>query len=242
VISITQPVTSPNSWPDWSPDGSQLVYAGAGSEGFDLYLMEGDGSDITQITDAPGDEYTPAWSPDGSRILFGFDDGAEAGWRSGLATVAPDGTSWTELYARHEERVGIPAWSPDGRRIAFTVFGPSGSPQPFVADADGANLSRLIDGPGAVASWTPDGARVVISAEGAIITVRPDGSGKRVLLDDPPEGGRAGLVMDWSPDGDWIVMSSPFGIGHTLYLLPADANQVFTIGTGTEPSWRPESS
>lgn len=34
VVELTTEVgTSPNSWPDWSPDGSRIVFAGAGAEG-----------------------------------------------------------------------------------------------------------------------------------------------------------------------------------------------------------------
>jgi hypothetical protein len=43
-----------------------------------------------------------------------------------------------------------------------------------------------------------------------------------------------------SPDGRWIVMSPPSGLGSTLYLMRADGSELFRIGFGTEPSWRPE--
>jgi serine/threonine protein kinase/DNA-binding SARP family transcriptional activator/Tol biopolymer transport system component len=248
VRSTTQSYTNPNTWPDWSPDGSRIAFAGVGEEGsFDLYVMKADGTGIERITDAPGDEYAPAWSPDGSRIVFGFDDGAESDWRSGLASVAPDGTEWMELYVETERRVEIPAWSPDGRRIAFTIFDGPSSPWPFVVDADGRNLVRLRDDHGVVLSWTPDGRRILLSAEGwgesdvedgSFVTVRPNGKGERIVIDEPPEGGR--LVIDWSPDGGWVVMSSPSGLGANLYLMRADGSETFQIGLGVEPSWRPE--
>jgi DNA-binding SARP family transcriptional activator/tRNA A-37 threonylcarbamoyl transferase component Bud32/WD40 repeat protein len=239
VASTTQTDTNPNRWPDWSPDGSRIVFAGvAGAGGFDLYVMNEDGTDIRQLTDALGDEYTPAWSPvEGGPIVFGFDDGAETDWRSGLATVNPDGTAWTELFARQEERVESPTWSPDGSRIAFTIFGDQG-PEPFVIDADGGHLTRLREGPGVVLSWTPDGRRILLSGDGSFLSVRPDVSGERVFVGEPPEDGR--LVIDWSPDGDWLVMSSPSGVGNNLYLMSADGSQVFQIGFGGEPAWRPD--
>jgi serine/threonine protein kinase/DNA-binding SARP family transcriptional activator len=241
VGSTTQIDTNPNRWPDWSPDGSRIVFAGAGQYGYDLYVMNADGTDLQQITREPGDEIAPAWSPDGEKIVFSFDDGGEPDFRSGLATVRPDGSARTELFARTNEVTEIPAWSPDGGSVAFTVFTAEGF-VPYVMDADGGRLTRLREDPGVILDWTRDGRRVLLSGDGSFLSVRPDGSGERVFFEEPPEGGR--LVIDWSPDGDWLVMSSVTGSSleprNNLYLMSADGNQLFQIGLGSEPSWRPE--
>jgi serine/threonine-protein kinase len=229
--------TDPNAWPEWSPDGSRIVFAGADGEGFDLYVMNEDGSGLERLTDAPGDEFTPAWSPVGTRIVFGFDDGGDTDFRSGLGVIGLDGSRWTEVLARENQRVESPAWSPDGSRIAFTVFTEEG-PVPYVVHADGDALVKLRDDPGVVLSWTPDGRRVLISAGGSFVSVRPDGSDVRVFVAEPPEDGR--LVIDWSPDGRWIIASSPSGLNNNVYLMRADGSEVFQIGYGSEPSWRPE--
>jgi dipeptidyl aminopeptidase/acylaminoacyl peptidase len=160
----------------------------------------------------------------------------------------PDGSGRTEVVAGDQERVEMPHWSPDGSQLAFTVFSIPATPDgiaPYVVDADGSDLVRLRDGPGVVLSWTPDGGRILLSADYRFVSVRPDGSGERVFIEDVPEAGR--LVIDWSPDGEWIVASPPAADGTAsepaegrVYLMRADGSQVFAIALGAEPSWRPD--
>jgi len=50
--------------PDWSPDGSQIVFGMFVDGGRDLYTANRDGSHVTQITDSPEFENGPDWGPD----------------------------------------------------------------------------------------------------------------------------------------------------------------------------------
>jgi hypothetical protein len=78
----------------------------------------------------------------------------------------------------------------------------------------------------------------MIAAFESIVTARPDGTYDGVFMKDPPELGR--LDLDWSPDGRWIVASSAPNTQNTLYLIRGDGSEYFQVGTGTNPSWRPE--
>jgi serine/threonine-protein kinase len=238
------PDTRPNVFPDWSPDGSRIAFSGGSETGSDLYVVRSDGTGVTLLTGGPGDEYQPAWSPDGSRIAFAFDDLGDPDFRSGVAIMNPDGSARTDLVVHENEQVVSPLWSPDGTRIAFTGFSEDGvRPDAFVMAADGSGVTEVGGGPMVALAWTPDGRRLLVSREGSLVTVDPDGTHERVFLADPPEGGR--LVVDWSPDGRWIVMAVADVSTHiggqfdALYLAKADGSEVFFLGSGLEPDWQP---
>jgi Tol biopolymer transport system component len=50
--------------PDWSPDGTRIVFAMFVGGQEDLYTADSDGSHVTQITDTPDFENGPDWGPD----------------------------------------------------------------------------------------------------------------------------------------------------------------------------------
>jgi hypothetical protein len=74
--------------------------------------------------------------------------------------------------------------------------------------------------------------------------MRPDGGDVRPFLDIGVSGP---LVIDWSPDGRWIIAAGVFDQAAIrqgappVLLIRSDGSQVFEIfPTGSEPSWRPE--
>jgi hypothetical protein len=111
-------------------------------------------------------------------------------------------------------------------------------------DADGSDVIKLGGGPTAALAWTPGGKRLLVSRGGSLLTVDPDGTHERVVLSDPPEHGR--LLVDWSPDGRWMVMSAANASGHlgghydAMYLTRVGGGQVYFLGSGSDPDWRPE--
>ncbi|MBT5875774.1 MAG: hypothetical protein HOH43_20280, partial [Candidatus Latescibacteria bacterium] len=57
--------------PDWSPDGSRLVYSShVGGQYSQLYLLPAEGGQPYKITFGEWDHFHPSWSPDGSKIAY----------------------------------------------------------------------------------------------------------------------------------------------------------------------------
>jgi Tol biopolymer transport system component len=65
------------SYPSWSPDGSKILFVGQGQfascENYicdQLYVVNPDGGQLTQLTHYAASYVTPKYSPDGTKILF----------------------------------------------------------------------------------------------------------------------------------------------------------------------------
>jgi TolB protein len=133
---LTQ-LTPGNSWddePQWSPDGSRLVFTRVDlTRKLDaVFTVNVDGSGESQLTpwalNAAGD---PEWSPDGKRIVFVAHprDGSE-----NVYTVRPDGTGLTNVTRQ----------SVDGFHYLSSSFSPDGT---FLVSArtPGAGVNRAAD-------------------------------------------------------------------------------------------------
>ncbi len=77
--NLTRLTNSPgeDAHPMWSPDGSKIVFHSRRTStnqqltnNLDIFIMNADGSGVTQVTNTPTFEFFPVWSPDGTKITF----------------------------------------------------------------------------------------------------------------------------------------------------------------------------
>jgi Tol biopolymer transport system component len=60
----TQLTTTPdNFFPAWSPDGTKIAFTSNRDGNREIYSMNADGSDQTNLTNSPADDFAPAWQP-----------------------------------------------------------------------------------------------------------------------------------------------------------------------------------
>src|SRR5438046_702702 len=206
---------------------------------FDIFVMNADGSGVTQLTSHPFDEYLPLFSPDGSRIAF-----ARCLVTCDIVLINADGSG-----ARTILNDGFPgAWSPDGNRIALGGAAGTGIEGIYVVNVDGSGLVRVLD-PDFITDWSPDGRqRIIVSGRDGDLELYAtplDGSLVTKLTDNTADD-NAGT--GWSPDGSSIVFNSNRGgAGQDVYVMNADGSGVtqLTPNDGFDddgPVWPPDAS
>jgi Tol biopolymer transport system component len=131
--------------PAWSPDG-RIAFRRMG----EIFVMNADGTGVTNLTNNPAYDASPAWSPDGTKIAF-------LSTRSGVSdlyVMNADGSGITALTADSATE-GRPAWSPDGTKIAFASNRDSNM-EIYVMNADGSGVVRLTNNPAfdGMPAWT----------------------------------------------------------------------------------------
>ena len=162
--------------------GKERRYSWDYDEKMDIFSAHRDGSNLKQLTDAPGYDAEAAYSPDGKRIVF-----------CSLRNAYPK----SHLSPKELKQLEMdPAY-----------FG-----EIYIMNADGSDQTQLTDSPGYDGGpfFTPDGEHIVwrhFTSDGSqadIYTMRIDGSNRRRLTDFDS--------MSWAPyfhpSGAYVIFAS----------------------------------
>jgi Tol biopolymer transport system component len=105
-----------------SPDGSRVVFARtdvnreSGKPGTQLWIVDGDGGNLRQLTRTGTGNSSPAWAPDGRSLAFVTKRDGDKPF--GIALLAFDGSE-PRILVRHTAAPASLAFSPDGRTLAY---------------------------------------------------------------------------------------------------------------------------
>lgn len=255
--------------PRWSPDGQRLLFIAPGGTdsfgnklGSDVWAMNADGTGITNLTAAAGDDTDPAWAPDGLRIAFTStrSNDLRQVFVADLTCEPSPGTC----------SLGKPrnySFSPDFNAVEFSaVWSPDGARLAVAASINGAP-GRIYFHPGTLAAggiaptpsafdrsdtiigadhldWSPDGAFLTF-------TWKQPGSNEIYIVpaDDPKRWQKLTNTAGnkepaFSPDGRFIVFTSTRDQNPEIYVMPVgggnEANLTQSSTTrDLQPDWQP---
>jgi Tol biopolymer transport system component len=199
---------------------------GSGNDNSDIWIMNADGSNETQLTTFSDADRWPALSPDGSKIAY-------VSYRNELWTLwVMDSDGTNPMQIPYAGNVQAPTWSSDGSQIAFGGDAEDGY-EIWTINADGSNPQRLTTNSVAAGNpaWSPDRSQLVYTAEpmadySDLYTVNSDGTGQTLLVSSVISG-FSNEIPSWSPDGTQIatIHSSAGNQGpYDLWVMDADGS------------------
>jgi Tol biopolymer transport system component len=236
-----------NSSLSWSPDGSKIAFDDDG----EIFTVNVDGSNRTNLTNHPARDIAPSWSPDGSRVLF---DSTRVGYLTMHTMNAADGSDVRVLPSNYYFWDASPDWSPTGDKIVFVELSEDWQPRIYTANADGTNR-QVFDGTGwggtgqrSMPKWSPDGTKIVFhhwkypdddceiyvkNVNGGVVKQLTDTTGNngqpswqpllpaRTFADFDGDG-RADISVFRPSDRVWYLNQSTNGVSATQFGLSTD--------------------
>src|SRR5579859_3376973 len=149
-----------DTYPEFSPDGTKILFASTRTGSSALFTMNLDGADVQQLTPDSLNAGDANWSPDGSKVAF-VNNFCICALNSDVLTKCADGTNITQLTRDYGNNLE-PGYSPDGTEIIFAHFAPVSStvccgPADIIVmnAADGSGKTNLTNTP-TIDDETPD--------------------------------------------------------------------------------------
>lgn len=214
----------------WSPNGQRIAFEADpnGDGNLEVFVADADGSNVRQLTDAPGADFWPDWFPDGHHLAF-------TSFRSGIPNIHVVNVDSLEVTALTDDGVFgsfQPDVSPNGREVVFMRSPQFEPPTIWKVDVGSLILTPLtLPGPheDTDAQWSPNGKRIVFSSNRGgtyeIWSMDQNGDGVAQLTAAPGRDGNP----TFSPDGQQIAWWKFRGGQGDIWVMNSDGSGAVNI-------------
>ena len=192
---------------------------------------------FSSVTDAAGEETSPAISPDGTTVAYAIR--VNGNW--GIYGQRVGGRNAAPIVNDPSRNESGPAYSPDGASLAFHELDDDGGI--FVVGATGESERRVTDA-GFDPAWSPDGKQIVFAAELVLDPSSRQGVSVMQIVDaaggtPKPLGEGDAVQPSWSPSGERIVYWSNTGGQRDIYTIAASGGARVPVTQDGAMDWAP---
>lgn len=201
-LSTVLSSTEQDSAPTISPDDSRIAFQSWRSGKQEIWTVNSDGSNLSQLTSGGHYAGSPAWSPDGHSICFD----ARVEGISHIFLIDANGGIPRQVTDGKDSDI-VPSWSPDGKSIFFGSTR-SGKWEIWRLDLASPRQPHKVTGDGGmVGKPSPDGHWLYFTrfAEAGLWRQQLPGGTSQKVSDNPPQG----FQNYWTPVGDGVLMLAP---------------------------------
>ena len=225
--------------PRFSPNADMLAYMDFQDGNPQVYLLQLSTGQRQRLGNFGAMTFAPRFSPDGRTVAFSVEN---AGATNIFAL--PIGSSQPVQLTSGAAIDTSPSYAPDGAQLVFESDR-GGSQQIYLMGAGGGNAQRISFGEGSYSTpvWSPKGDLIAFTRQSGgqfhIGTMRPDGSGERILVSTFHAEGPT-----WAPNGRVIMyFQDPGGNDgprlHSVDVWGRSNQQIPTESFASDPSWSP---
>jgi TolB protein len=217
----------------------KIVFVSNKNGNEDIFIIDIDGANLTQLTDNTARDVYPVSSPDGKKIAYTSEIGGY--WQ--IVVMEADGSNKVQL-TRDPFRSGYPTWSFDGRHIFYEVYR-DGDWEIYRMNSDGSGKKRLTFNSDSY-DWHPSAHPFQYQV---LYESGPGGNEKLYLMDE--DGSNKDRVSDngmrmrtptYSPDGSEIAFMGYEGNNHFIYLMDSDGENIKRLTGDISKCGHPEYS